>query len=202
MIDIIIEPSEVWDYAEEHAEELANISHIIASNKDYGIEILISKDDINDDAIYIYVEEDDEEVHGKYITDRTQSEKIVKDIYDNYLTSKVLEILGYCETNVTSGNKNTEEEDDIQCWEYNLDLAVSDFIETVAYYNDLEILSDQQADKIIQDCKEHFLEYIARKWKIDIYRPMYLYTEKGEKYFTEFPYKEMVFDDPDNPLYK
>lgn len=211
--DITIEASDVWDYAQEHAEELVNISHIIASNDDYGIEVLISKDDIDDDAVYIYVEADDEEVYGKYITDRTQSAKIVKDIYDDYLTSKVLETLGYCEVNVISSDDDDDEEldkevqvdiedDDIQCRENDLDFAVNDFIETVTDCTLSHIFSNQQAEEILQDCKEHFLEYMARKWGIDIYRPMYLYTEKGERYFTEFPYEEMVFDDPDNPLYK
>ena len=206
MTDIIIQASDVWDYAEEHASELVNISHIIASNEDYGIEVLINKEEVDDDMVHISVEEDDEEVFWEDLKDRTQAEKTVQEIYDNYLTSKVLETLGYIKVNVISNNKDDEvdeEKDDIQYRENDLDLAVYDFIETVVDCSLDYVFSNQQVqEEFLQDCKEHFLEYMARKWGMNIYRPMYLYTEKGERYFTEYPYKEMIFEDPNNPLYK
>lgn len=210
---ITIEASDVWDYAMENAEELANISHIIAGNEDYGVEILISKDTIDDTAVYISVEVDDEEVYGTYLTDRAKSSKICKEIYDDYLTSKIIEKLGYSEVTVISSDddeddgvepeENSEEKEDIECREADIDLAVQEFVEQIAECGRLKnMFTDDMAEEVLQDLKEHFLEYMARKWGIDIYRPMYLFTENGEKYFTEFPYEELVFDDPDNPIYK
>ena len=60
------------------------------------------------------------------------------------------------------------------------------------------------SDKELEDCTNHFLEYLARKWEhTDIVRPMKLKdADTGESYFTRHPYEDIVWSDPDNPLYK
>ena len=54
---------------------------------------------------------------------------------------------------------------------------------------------------IEEDCLDHFIEYIARKHKVDVYRPMYIQYEGEEAEYCEYPYDELEFDDEDNPIY-
>ena len=78
-----------------------------------------------------------------------------------------------------------------------IELSVRDFVSVVSDTGCYNI-----EDEVIDDLKEHFLEYMYRKWGIGIYRPMYLEdTDTGEDYFTEYPYDDLVYED-DNPIYK
>ena len=93
-----------------------------------------------------------------------------------------------------------EQQDAIEEREMELDIAVSEFISAVlggdAY------LDSEDYDDIIEDCKDHFLEYLARKHGLDIFRPMVLEDEDGEDFYEEYPYECMEFDDEDNPIYQ
>ena len=65
------------------------------------------------------------------------------------------------------------------------------------------LLPDTDEDIIAtaaDDIKEHVLEYIARKHRLPIYRPMYLEGEDGKDFYSEYPYEEMIFDY--NPIYE
>ena len=104
----------------------------------------------------------------------------------------------------SDASKLTDEEeieDAITEREDELDQAVMDFLATVLGEGFYDLDSDSNGE-IVEDCKEHFLEYIARKFSISIYRPMYLEDEDGTDFYTDTPYENMVFDDEDNPIYK
>lgn len=118
------------------------------------------------------------------------------------MSIKAIETLMDTEDNTVYVEDDSEEEyDDEQMLiderEEEIDSAVREFVNIVSdtgCYN----LTDEAMD----DLKEHFLEYMYRKWGIGIYRPMYLEdADTGEDYFTEYPYDDMVFED-DNPIYK
>lgn len=200
MTEIIIEACDVWDYAHEHMDVLMEKRHIIARNDDFGVEVIISVED--DGAPYLAVEVDDEEEFGKILTDRVQANLVARQIYDEYLTSKVYETLGL------SGEENTDNADDddmlleeieIEEREDELDTIVENFVEQVMS-GDITTIKEVD-EEVLKDLKEHFLEYMARKHKIEIFRPMYLYDKSGEKHFTEYPYENMVFEDEGNPVY-
>ena len=56
--------------------------------------------------------------------------------------------------------------------------------------------------EVYDDLKEHFLEYMARKWGLVIHRPMFLEDENGEEFYEDYPYDCIEFEDEDNPIYK
>ena len=128
----------------------------------------------------------------------TDAEKTCSKIYDEYLTDKVVDIL----TEIAEDEEESllEQQDAIEEREMELDIAVSEFISAVlggdAY------LDSEDYDDIIEDCKDHFLEYLARKHGLDIFRPMVLEDEDGEDFYEEYPYDCMEFDDEDNPIYQ
>lgn len=93
-----------------------------------------------------------------------------------------------------------EIEDMISERESELDCAVWELLETVlqgVYCDDC----CEDFDDMLDDLKEHFLEYMARKHDLPVYRPMILEYDDGTEELSEYPYEEMEFDDPDNPIY-
>lgn len=65
-----------------------------------------------------------------------------------------------------------------------LDMLVFNFIDGITDGDDL----DEITDEVLQDCKEHFLEYIYTKHGIQAYRPMVLCDETGNEMIFDYPY--------------
>ena len=200
MTDIIIQSHDIWDYCIDHEEELKNVSHIVATNKDYGVEVLVSVED--DETPYVSVQVDDEEIYGKYMTNRVQAHDIMSEIYEKYLYRALETMSGLIgeEKESDDDDEELDEEEEIREREKNLDDAILYLYSEVT--GDDTIFPGKELENVLNDLKEHFLEYMARKHNLEVYRPMFLYKEDGEKYFTEYPYEEIIFEDEDNPLYK
>ena len=184
---------DVWDYFQDAKSDLESHMHQIASNPEYGIDVYITE---NCGLPNIVVTADDTQVYEESAVNAHDCQKTVEKIYDDYLTQKaIMSILGGDEEEPTA----LEVEDIIDEREIELDSAVYEFVMTAvqgAY------IDDDAFDDILEDCKEHFLEYLARKHCLPIYRPMMLEYEDGEEEISEYPYEDMEFDDPNNPLYK
>lgn len=193
---IIIEPKKLWDYYLQRKSSLESTMFEIANNEQYGIAVYLSEDERR--CPCITVEADDSEVYSERIVSETDAEKTCSKIYDKYLTDKVVDIL----TEIAEDEEESllEQQDTIEEREMELDIAVSEFISAVlggdAY------LDGEDYDGIIEDCKDHFLEYLARKHGLDIFRPMVLEDEDGEEFYEEYPYECMEFDDEGNPIYQ
>ena len=191
---VTVEASELWDYFQKHKEKLVSSMHEVASNDEFGIVIYITEDE---GLARIVVTADDEEVYDEEVISAKDCKDTAERIYDDYLTSNVIEIL--------AGGKDDEDdsrfeiEDQIEEREAELEDALYMFLGAVCDDDSVEYYLE---DELVQDVKEHFLEYLARKWGIPIRRPMFLEDEDGEEFFEEYPYEYMVFDDEDNPIYK
>lgn len=193
---IIIEPKKLWDYYLQRKSSLESTMFEIANNEQYGIAVYLSENEQHQPCIT--VEADDSEVYSERIVSETDAEKTCSKIYDEYLSDKVVDIL----TEMANDEEESllEQQDAIEEREMELDIAVSEFISAVlggdAY------LDGEDFDDVIEDCKDHFLEYLARKHGLDIFRPMVLEDEDGEDFYEEYPYECMEFDDGDNPIYQ
>lgn len=196
---IDVEPSEIWEYSLDHEDELLTTQHLMAKNDDYGTEIWLTMVSGSPELI---VECDGSEIYREDIFNERDAKKTAERLYDEYLSIKAIETMIDAEDNTVYVEDDPEEEyDDEQMLinerEEEIDAAVRDLVNIVSdtgCYN----LTDEAVDNL----KEHFLEYMYRKWGISIYRPMYLEDDDtGEDYFTEYPYDDMVFED-DNPIYK
>lgn len=195
---IDVESSEIWEYSLDHEDELLTKQHLMAKNDDYGTEVWLTMVSGSPELI---VECDGVEVYREDILNERDAKKTADRLYDQYLSIKAIETMIDSEDKTVYIEDESDEEDDEQMLieerEDEIDMAIRDFVNTVSdtgCYN----LTDEAMD----DLKEHFLEYMHRKWGISIYRPMYLEdADTGEDYFTEYPYDDMVFED-DNPIYK
>ena len=185
MQKIDVESSEIWDYSLEHEDELSRNQHLMAENDDYGMEVWLTMANGSPELI---VECDGNEIYREDIFNEKDAKRTADRIYDDYLSIKAIETMTDSEDKTVYIEDESEEE---------IDAAVRDLVNIVSdtgCYN----LTDEAVD----DLKEHFLEYMHRKFGISIYRPMYLEdADTGEDYFTEYPYDDMVFED-DNPIYK
>lgn len=193
---ITVSASDVWGYFQDAREDLKSHMHQIAGNPEYGVAIFVTEDS---GLPSIVVTADDVQVYEERAVNTHDCQKTVEKIYDDYLTSKVIASL--------SGGDDSDDltaldiEDMIAEREGELDTAVYEFVMTAtqgAYFDDH--ISD--FDDILEDLKEHFLEYMARKHELPVYRPMMLEYEDGTEEISEYPYEDIEFEDPDNPLYK
>lgn len=200
---ILLEPSEVWGYYIEHKDDIENTMYEIASNDAYGVVIYLSEDVKG--VACITVNADDSEVYSESVVNDTDCQRTVDKIYNDYLTDKAVEILSELaleEEDAETDESLLEQEDTIAEREEELDAFVYDFVMSIlggeAYYDGTGF----ELDDMLEDIKDHFLEYMARKHDLPIYRPMVLEDENGEDFFEEYPYECMVFEDEDNPIYK
>ena len=191
---IDVQPRNVWKLFMENKAALRTKLKQIASNEEYGVEIYLTN---TDEQAEIVVCMDGSECCSQTASTEAECEEVVSEIYDDYLTNNVLNML--CGDEYGDADAEEWQLSDIEDREAELDDMVYTFISGIL--ND-DFMSYPEFDKICEDCKEHFLEYMARKWKIPICRPMILEDDNGDTFFEEFPYECMEFDDPDNPLYK
>lgn len=175
-VKTIIAPSHVWDYFNSNREQFKNEMYLIAESNDGMTGIYITEKDGNPQ---FFVECCDEVIDEYRVFSNVECEKTARNLYSEYLdyTDTEQEIIA-------------EREDEITVLFQNLlfDLLVDTADEDII-------------NEIVEDVKEHTLEYIARKHSLPIYRPMYLEDEDGVDFFSEYPYEEMIFEDF-NPIYE
>jgi hypothetical protein len=214
--NIIIAPEEIWDYFEEHKDELETIIYIVADNKEYGTEICLTSDGR---LPCLIVSADDVEIEQTTCPEKTNCLSEAKRLFDWYLTDKAVQVIADAfdakearefsdfydgERLYGEYDYGTEDEsllmiqEEIEDRESDLSWAISNFLETVL--SDSNVSSDEVIE-IEEDCLEHFLEYIHLKHGLNIYRPMWIRYEDGSEEFEEYPYENLAFDDKDNPIY-
>lgn len=196
MIQRVLEPNEVWDFWLKQPHDVIGVMHQIASNDQYGVSIYITADNSKD--LRIVVECDDIQVYEEELINNVDCEKTCEKVYSDYLTESVSEVL----MEAFGEEAIDEEQDSIDEREEELDSAIYNFFTDVL--GEEAYMKVDDPDAVLEDLKEHFLEYMARKHGLtSIYRPMRLEdVETNEEYYTEYPYEDMVYDDEDNPVYK
>lgn len=183
---IYVPASEVCGFFLKNKKRLEAGAELIAENCEYGVEVFLAEA-LGLPKIEVYA--DDDLVYEEAVIDRECCAETVEDIYDTYLTDNVVKIL--------SGENEISQDDEIDQRETELDMLVTDFITGVMSTGGYFDSGAADADEIVDDCKEHFLEYLARKHGLRVYRPMYLEDEDGNEFFDEYPYECMEFDDED-----
>lgn len=197
---IITDPTGVYerfnDLKENEAEE-------IAYNNAYGVSIYIQSDF---GVPEIVVEMDNEPIYSESYIDADESkvgpgawcEDTASRIYDTCLTSMVLDLLdGDFSSVEDSGASDFRDiESEMEDREFELQDAVETLVYTATKDSTFSMTREQE-EAMVEDVQEKVLEYIARKYKIDIWRPMYLVDDNGEEFLEEYPYTHLIFDEKD-----
>lgn len=198
--NIILAPDEVWGYFFDNIEVLKNSMHMIAENKEYGIEVYVTE---RNDLPELNVTADDRDICSESVVNELDCTKTVCEIYDLYLTDRVVNTIGGASDEDFDILDQNEEFEDAECEiddrEEELAYAFCEFFETALRQSDIEYSPER--DDIEKDCLEHILEYIARKHNVAVYRPMWVDYGDGDIEYEEYPYDSLEFDDEDNPIY-
>ena len=200
--NIIIKPSETKEYFFNHANTLVKESHKIAYDKDTGIEVYLTSEN---DFPLLSVVSDDSTIYEMEVSEMAALPKIVEVIYDKYLTSKVFGVISGEDEEPDAEEGDYDFDEIIDERELKLDIAIEEFFYAVLEISDLD-LTDKSICEAIDDCKEHFLEYMARKHNFEIYRPMFIEYDNEDgtttEEYEEYPYGCLEFEDEDNPIYR
>lgn len=196
-MSMLVEPDGIWQFFEENLEALQSGARLtVAERMEYGIQILAGFDDYPK----LIVEQDEEEVYEECCFNAKDASDTLRRMSDDYLTSKaILDAMDEEEADSVDDEDYADNDLEIEVTEDDIRGTTRDFISYVTGLSAMMI-----SDKELEDCTNHFLEYLARKWEhTDIVRPMKLKdADTGESYFTRHPYEDIVWSDPDNPLYK
>lgn len=196
-MSMLVEPDGIWQFFEENLEALQSGARLtVAERMEYGIQILAGFDDYPK----LIVEQDEEKVYEECCFNAKDASDTLRRMSDDYLTSKaILDAMDEEEADSVDDEDYADNDLEIEVTEDDIRETTRDFISYVTGLSAMMI-----SDKELEDCTNHFLEYLARKWEhTDIVRPMKLKdADTGESYFTRHPYEDIVWSDPDNPLYK
>ena len=197
---ITVDASLVWRYYVENSIILASKMLVIARNDEYGVKIYITTD--SEYRPIILVTADDSTVYEENVT-KNDCERTVSKIYDSYLTNKAIENL---DPSINADDDDGEEYDEetdieeiIEHREDELDMAISDMFCVI--FGDDPIL-DTIEDKVLEDVKEHILNYLYLRHGLEIYRPMYVDYGNGEEEFEEYPYEHLDIENSYSVVYK
>lgn len=183
---ILYSPEETWEHFQENKDELKKSMIMIANNIEYGVEIYITE---KNNLPNFVVTADNIQVFEEGAVNEADCIRTANKIYDLYLTTRAISSL--------DSSFDYENEELISNRESELDIAVYSFISEVLGGCPI---NDNIFDEIVDDVKDHFIEYLARKFELDPYRPMVIEYDDGSESFEEYPYKYLEFDD-DNPIY-
>ena len=193
MKDIILQPSECWEYAQENRIELMTDNHIIATEYEFGVEICLSVQD-NLPVFEVFV--DDESIHTAFAFNEEDCTEVAEELYNDYLDDFLSTVtLNQFKNDVDEQEEAEHEAIDLQ--ESQIDLAIEDFLDVICEGFDSSFFTVKQLEEI----KDHFCEYIARKYNKQVYRPMYLTDSAGYDFYVDYPYQAMIFEDEGNPIY-
>ena len=220
MKNIILQPDECWQYFKDNKELLKQEIHMIAEEPNFGIAIYLANDS---ELPYVAVYVDDDMVDSCFALDEQDLTYTVDEFYKKYIEDSFQTLLRVSEededeeesfddfdmdlefddfypswTNEKEEESESSTEDDlINDREEEINVSLENFLETVCEKSIVFAFKPDEIDEI----KDHFCEYLARKYKLEIWRPMYLEDENGKDFYTEYPYEHMIYDDPENPIY-
>lgn len=186
--NIITEAKDIWDFFQNSRAELLHDMVTVAENDDFDVIIYLTN---NDGKPCLMIESSNVQSAEFIIEDEASCEATVNEVYDTYLTDKIIEVIAEEEMEA-----DLELEDAMAEREADIDSFILRLLEDL--FSDEPIIYSDLIDDVVQDCKEHFLEYLYRKHGLSVYRPMELEDDEGE-FVEDYPYECMEFEP--NPMY-
>ena len=186
--NIIVEAKDIWSYFQEHRAELLHDMVTVAENDDFDVIIYLTNDGGKPSLM---IESSNVQSTEYSIDDEASCEATVAEAYDTYLTDKIIEVIAEEEMEADLELEATMEEREADITSFFERLIEDLFPDEPILYTDL--MSD-----LVEDCKEHLLEWFYRKHGLSVYRPMELEDDEGV-FVEDYPYEYMEFEP--SPLY-
>lgn len=200
MLRINVEANKIWDLFQKEKAKLEKDFMEIAEDIERDVVIyLTSVGESGDELPDIIMCVGGEPAFEETCIDAADCEDIAKTMY-RWATGKSADAMDDEPEEDEEEDEEEAQEEEIEMREEDLDYALYDFI-NLTIDESMGDFDSARKKKFFQDCKEHFLEYMYRKWDVTIYRPMYLVDENGVESYEEYPYELLDYEDEDNPIY-
>ena len=196
---IIYDTDEIYDVFQDEKRDIAEHRLLVAETDDFQIFLDCMVSHSMEYVGMIVVESKDGYIiEEDFFEDEKECNNIFEKAFINYIfTAETTDVVDKKdETNDTvydkDGKLNVFYVDEIEQREGDLTLAVLNFIDGISDTQVSCALSDEDVDEI----KNHFIEYLYRKFGLSIYRPMELVMDNGDEIYEEYPYPKLRFENP------
>ena len=206
---IITPPEEVFDRF--NCLERNGDMEEVARNDAYDVSIYIAMElgapafvvEICNEEVYRepFAEYEERLSDNDYALDaRLWCEAVAEDLYARCLSAEALDYLEgdpmYGDNSEDMLDYDTPQHDGYDEYvdrEYELDNAFDSILYTIIRNSETDLSTGREA-VIIEDIKDKLIEYIARKYDINVWRPMTLVDDDGEDFIEEYPYSHLIYD--------
>ena len=198
MQKIVYDPSEIYEVFQEEKLDIANHRLLVAENDDFQIFLDCMASKSLEYIGMMVIESEGYIIEEDFFDDEKECNSIFEKAFINYIfTAETTDVVDKKdETNDTVYDKNGKLDifyvDEIEQREGDLSLAVINFIDAISDTQMSYALTDEEVDEI----KDHFIEYLYRKFGLSIYRPMELVMDNGDEVYEEYPYPKLRFENP------
>lgn len=182
---ILVKPDELWSFFKKNALKLEERSELVAENGNRSIWVF------NDEGIPSFiVYEGDVDVEGFDLLDEEDDQYALALIaigFDEIETDE--------ESGTVSGEDYDEDDEDalIEEREEELDTVCANMVYDVLG-DDSDAATADEISQAARFVKEVVCDILTKKFGFPVYRPMYLVDEEGKKFFSEYPYEQMLED--------
>lgn len=201
MATVMYDPDEIFEVFQDEKDELVKQEEFIevANSACFSIYLSCLKTSSGQIKGVMTVESDGYTIEEDFFENEKECVDIFEKAYLNYIFVDDVEIIESAigDSAYSDGKLDTFYLDEIEQREWDLDIAVVNFIEEISDTG----TSCDLTDKNIEEIKDHFLEYLYRRFHIDIYRPMEIVMPDGTEVYEDYPYSKLQFDDSRN-IYK
>ena len=184
---VTVEPVDLWDYYHDHEDELKTEMHEIAEDAEKGVSIYIT-DNGGKPAVVVVV--DEEEAYRENMISSGDCNASTVAIFNDWLDGyredpgedeEIDDPYGIFLTDSQKDNMILEREEELEIAFEDLAFTLLGGSEIGAFPGEMEALAAELKDLVI--------DYVAKMYNGDFYRPQYIVDEYGTESFELYPYK-------------
>ena len=198
MQKIVYDPSEIYEVFQEEKLDIANHRLLVAENDYFQIFLDCMASKSLEYIGMMVIESEGYIIEEDFFEDEKECNDIFEKAYINYILTETVVEKAEEEENVNDtiydkdGKLNIAYVDEIEQREGDLTLAVINFIDAISDTQMSYALTDEEVEEI----KDHFIEYLYRKFGLSIFRPMEIVMDNGDEVYEEYPYPKLRFENP------
>ena len=199
---IVYDPEEIWEVFQDEKIDIAEHRLLVAENDDFQVYLDCMISQSLEYVGMMVIQSGEYVIEEDFFEDEKECNDIFEKAFINYILIETSTVVEETETekkeNVydtiydKDGKLNIFYVDEIEQREGDLSLAVINFIDAISDTQMSYALTDEEVDEI----KDHFIEYLYRKFGLSIYRPMELVMDNGDEVYEEYPYPKLRFENP------
>lgn len=190
MNKLYVKPLDLPTYVEDHIDELPQYELQLAESDEFTLYVTL---DDNNMISFVICDESGDPV-AMYEADKGDE----ADLIEKY--SRSLDEIGYSPTAEYIESQSDDDDDDsdidyqstISEHEEEMNSLVSELIYEFMGADAWGEISSADIEEAAISIKEIVCQIMHKQYKLPVFRPMFLVSESGEKFYTEYPYPQMI----------